>query len=79
MILKLKNKLQKQHHRSYDQNDGLVTMKGEFIYVAADNAAVLQTSSEIYGVVVDEKMHELQIKLQLAILQKRSYRYDSCN
>ena len=40
------------------QNDGLVLIKGEFVYYA--DAAVLQTnSSSIYGVVINEKMHEL--------------------
>jgi len=40
------------------QSDGLVLMKGEFVYFA--DAAVLQTSpSSIYAVVVNEKMHEL--------------------
>lgn len=36
---------------------GLITMTGEFIYYA--DAAVLQTTNEIYGVVIDDKMHEL--------------------
>lgn len=45
--------------KSYDQNDGLVTVKGEFIYLKKDNAAVLQTPSQIYGVVVDDTMLEL--------------------
>ena len=35
----------------------LITMTGEFIYYA--DAAVLQTTNEIYGVVIDDKMHEL--------------------
>lgn len=40
------------------QSDGLVLLKGEFVYFA--DAAVLQTSpSSIYAVVVNEKMHEL--------------------
>ena len=30
---------------------------GEFLYLA--DAAVLNTGSEIYGVIIDEKMHEL--------------------
>jgi hypothetical protein len=39
-------------------NDGLVLLKGEFVYFA--DAAVLQTnSSSIYGVIINEKMHEL--------------------
>jgi len=39
------------------QNDGLRTMVGEFIYYG--DAAVLQTKNDIYGVVINEKMHEL--------------------
>lgn len=40
------------------QGDGLVLLKGEFVYYA--DAAVLQTNlSSIYGVVINEKMHEL--------------------
>lgn len=42
---------------SYSKDDGLITMKGDFIYI--DNAAVLQTNVDIYGVVIDEKMKEL--------------------
>lgn len=43
--------------KSYDQNDGLTTMRGDFIYFK--NAAVLQTQNEIYGVVIDDNMHKL--------------------
>ena len=43
--------------KSYNQNDGLVTLRGEFIYIA--DAAVLQTSQDIYGVVIDQNMHKL--------------------
>ena len=39
------------------QNDGLTLLKGDFIYFS--DAAVLQTHREVYGVVIDEKMHEL--------------------
>lgn len=46
--------------QSYDQNDGLITMKGEFVYYA--DAAVLQTTNDIYGVVIDENMHKLDEK-----------------
>lgn len=35
----------------------LKELKGEFVYLA--DAAVLQTSQEIYGVIINEKMHEL--------------------
>ena len=49
--------LEDNRAKSYDQNDGLITLKGEFVYFA--DAAVLQTSTEIYGVVIDENMHKL--------------------
>lgn len=37
--------------------DGIKQLSGEFIYYA--DAAVLQTGSEVYGVKIDDKMHEL--------------------
>jgi len=43
--------------RTAKQSDGLTLLKGEFIYYA--DAAVLQTHKQLYGVVVDEKMQEL--------------------
>ena len=39
------------------QNDGLVTLAGDFVYYA--DAAVLQSGNEVYGVVINDKMHEL--------------------
>ena len=48
--------------KSYDQNDGLITMRGDFIYYA--DAAVLQTPNEIYGVVIDDMMHQLNEKVK---------------
>ena len=39
------------------QRDGLTLLKGEFVYFA--DAAVLQTHRDVYAVVIDEKMHEL--------------------
>jgi hypothetical protein len=44
------------------QNDGLTLLKGEFIYYA--DAAVLQTHSEIYAVVLNDKMQELNEQVQ---------------
>lgn len=44
--------------KSYSQDDGLITMKGDFIFI--DNAAVLKTNNDIYGVVVDEQMKALE-------------------
>jgi hypothetical protein len=36
------------------------TFSGMFLYLESENAAVLQTAgSKMYGVVIDEKMHEL--------------------
>ncbi len=40
-----------------EQTDELITLSGDFIYYA--DAAVFQTNNEIYGVVIDDKMHEL--------------------
>lgn len=48
--------------KSYDQNDGLTTMRGDFIYY--EDASVLQTKNEIYGVVIDDTMHELNAQVQ---------------
>jgi len=39
------------------QKDGLTLLSGEFIYYK--DAAVLQTGHEVYGVKIDDKMHEL--------------------
>ncbi|MBN4070501.1 hypothetical protein JYT76_02355 [Olleya sp. AH-315-F22] len=43
--------------KTVKQSDGLTLLKGDFIYFA--DAAVLQTHSEVYGVIIDKKMHEL--------------------
>lgn len=44
------------------QNDGLTLLKGDFIYFA--DAAVLQTHTEVYGVIINKKMHELDKLVQ---------------
>ncbi|MEW4923239.1 hypothetical protein [Algibacter sp. 2305UL17-15] len=44
--------------RTEKQNDGLTLLKGEFVYYGG--AAVLQTNSEIYGVLITDKLQELQ-------------------
>ena len=52
------NDIENQEEKTAKQNDGLVLLKGEFVYYA--DAAVIQTnSSSIYGVVINKKMHEL--------------------
>ncbi|MBV7269669.1 hypothetical protein [Winogradskyella luteola] len=54
--------LEENRAKSYDQNDGFVTMKGEFVYYA--DAAVFQTANEIYGVVIDDNMHQLEAQVK---------------
>ncbi|MBU2940866.1 hypothetical protein KO494_15055 [Lacinutrix sp. C3R15] len=43
--------------RTAKQSDGLTLLQGEFVYYA--DAAVLQTNSQIYGVVLNNKVNEL--------------------
>ena len=50
--------LEENRAKSYDQNDGFITLRGDFVYY--ENAAVLQTPKEIYGVVIDDNMHLLE-------------------
>lgn len=45
------------------QSDGLTLLKGDFLYIA--DAAVLQTHREVYGVIIDEKMEELNEQAKL--------------
>ena len=63
-ILSCKNESEKTENTSgaYSKDDGLITMKGDFIFI--DNAAVLQTSSEIYGVVINSEMKALDMQVQ---------------
>ncbi|MFD1062726.1 hypothetical protein ACFQ1Q_05665 [Winogradskyella litorisediminis] len=50
--------------KSYDQNDGYVTIKGDFIYDKSQNAAVIQSANnQIYGVVIDDNMKALNEKV----------------
>ena len=48
----------KQEKSVAPEESELITITGDFIYYA--DAAVLQTPREIYGVVIDDKMHELE-------------------
>jgi hypothetical protein len=54
--------LEENRAKSYDANDGFITMKGEFVYY--DDAAVFQTATEIYGVVIDDNMHRLEQQIK---------------
>ena len=40
------------------ETKGLSLLKGEFVYYG--DAAVFQTKHEVYGVIIDKKMHELE-------------------
>ena len=51
------------HEKTETQNDNLTLLKGDFLYYA--DAAILQTKSEIYGVIINEKMHELHEKVKV--------------
>lgn len=46
--------------RTAKQSDGLTLLKGEFVYYA--DAAVFQTKNEIYGVILNDKVDELNNK-----------------
>jgi len=50
--------LEENRAKSYDQNDGFITLRGDFVYFG--DAAVLQTPKEIYGVVIDENLQLLE-------------------
>ena len=56
--------LEENRAKSYDANDGFITMKGDFVYDAHKNAAVFQTGNDIYGVIVDDNMKALNEKLK---------------
>lgn len=43
--------------KTANQNDGLTLLRGEFVYYS--DAAVLQTPNQIYGVILNEKLDEL--------------------
>ena len=48
--------------KTLKQGDGLIAIHGDFIYYA--DAAVLKTPTKMYGVVVNEKMQELQKQVE---------------
>ncbi|MBO6879424.1 MAG: hypothetical protein JJ870_02495 [Winogradskyella sp.] len=56
--------LEENRAKSYDANDGFITMMGDFVYDADKKAAVLQTSNEIYGVIIDENLYQLNEKVK---------------
>lgn len=57
--------LEENRAKSYDQNDGFITMKGEFVYDVDQDAAVFESpNGTIYAVVVDENMQKLNEKVK---------------
>lgn len=56
--------LEENRAKSYDANDGFITMKGDFVYDANKNAAVFQSGNDIYGVIVDDNMKALNEKVK---------------
>ncbi len=63
------SKIEDNTSNSYNQNDGLITLRGDFIYDASQNAAVIQSANQIYGVVLDDNMRALEKKV--SILKKK--------
>lgn len=58
-----KNAAENDSIKTAKQSDGLIMFTGKFIYFA--DAAVLQTNDNtMYGVVINEKMHELDKLVQ---------------
>lgn len=60
-----------ENGKTAKQSDGLKTMVGQFIYYA--DAAVLQTRSDIYGVIINDKMHELNNMAERYKLEPTDY------
>ncbi len=56
--------LEENRAKSYDANDGYITMRGEFIYDGKQNAAVFKVGNEMYGVVIDDNMHALNAQVK---------------
>lgn len=54
--------LAKQVDSTENNTEALSTLKGNFIYFA--DGAVLQTETEVYGVVINKKMHDLANQVQ---------------
>lgn len=51
------NEIVTEDGKSVKQSDGLIAIHGKFLYY--QDAAVLQTPTEVYAIVIDDKMHEL--------------------
>ncbi len=57
--------MEENRAKSYDPNDGFITMKGDFLYDEEKKAAVFEMANgTIYGVVVDDNMLALSEKVK---------------
>ena len=56
------NKVEIDSAKTAKQSDGLILFTGKFVYFA--DAAVLETTTGIYGVIINDKMHELDKLVQ---------------
>ncbi len=52
-----KESVETKDGKTVKQSDGLTLLKGEFVYYA--DAAVLQTHGQIYGVIINDKVDEI--------------------
>ena len=57
-----KNDSKTEDSKVENENTELTFIQGEFVYYA--DAAVIQTHKDVYGVVIDEKMHELNNQVE---------------
>ena len=60
-----------ENSKTEKQSDGLIAIHGNYLYVAQDNAAVLQTSTQMYGVVINDMINKLNA--QVDPLKKEPY------
>jgi hypothetical protein len=57
--------LEENRAKSYNQNDGFITISGDFVYDEEKNAAVIQKNDNtVYSVVVDDNMKLLNKKVK---------------
>jgi len=61
VLISCKNNNKQENETAY-QNDDLTLLKGQFVYY--DGAAVLQTTNQIYGVFITEKLKALDKEAQ---------------
>jgi hypothetical protein len=57
--------LEENRSKSYNQNDGFITIRGDFVFDEAKNAAVIQKNDNtVYSVVVDDNMKILNKQVE---------------